>query len=88
MDPDQDGEVVSADSRALMPLRGIAGEKFRGQQNATLSAASAVRVQGEPRSFSLVGPCEVRQEGSQRLEGLIVVIAGRANHVCTQEWPT
>ncbi len=41
-------------------------------------------VPGAPRSFSLVGPCEVRQEGSQRLEGRSVVIAGRANHVCIQ----
>jgi hypothetical protein len=47
-----------------------------------------VRVPGEPRSLPLVGPCEVRKESSQRLEGLSVVIAGRANHACTQDWPT
>lgn len=41
-------------------------------------------VPGEPHSFPLVGPCEVRKEGPQRLEGLSVVIAARANHVCFQ----
>ena len=51
-------------------------------------AVGDVRVPGEPHSFPLVGPCEVREEGSQRLEGLSVVTAGRANHVCIQEWPT
>jgi len=51
-------------------------------------AIGVVRVPGEPRSFPLVGPCEVRKEGSQCLEGLSVVMAGRANHVCIQEWPT
>jgi hypothetical protein len=51
-------------------------------------AVGVVRVPGEPRSFPLVGPCEVRKEGSQRLEGLSVVMAGGANHVRIQEWPT
>jgi hypothetical protein len=51
-------------------------------------AVGVVRVPGEPRSFPLGGPCEVRKEGSQRLEGLGVVVAGRANHMCIQEWPT
>jgi hypothetical protein len=51
-------------------------------------AVGALRVPSAPRSFPLVGPCKVRKEGSQRLEGLRVVIAGSANHVCTQEWPT
>ena len=35
-------------------------------------------------SFPLVGPCKIRKEGSQRLEGLSLVIAGSANHVCIQ----
>ena len=51
-------------------------------------AVGVVRVPGEPRSFPLVGPCEVRKEGSQRLEGLRVVIAGRASHVRIQQRPT
>jgi hypothetical protein len=51
-------------------------------------AVGVVCVRGEPRSFPLVGPCEVRKEGSQRLEGLSVVMAGWANHVRIQEWPT
>jgi hypothetical protein len=51
-------------------------------------AVGVVRVPVERRSFPLVGPGEVREEGSQRPEGLTVVIAGRANHLCIQEWPT
>lgn len=51
-------------------------------------AVGVVRVPGEPRSLPVIGPCEVRKEGSQRLEGLSVVIAGRASHVCTPDWAT
>lgn len=51
-------------------------------------AVGVVRVSAEPRSFALVGPCEVGEECSQRLEGRSVVIAGRTSHACTQEWPT
>ena len=40
------------------------------------------------RSFPLVGPGEVGEEGSQRAERLGVVVAGRANHLGIQLWPT
>ena len=37
---------------------------------------------GSDGLIPLVGPCEVCKEGSQRLEGLGVGIAARANHLC------
>jgi hypothetical protein len=69
-----------ADYDAIGPVRVLGLERHL--------AVGVLRVPGEPRSLPLVGPCEVRKECSQRLEGLRAVIVSRTNHMCTQEWPT